>query len=78
MIIEPEMVNPHAEPCLVCGEETAIGSVFFSDRRDAELPDGKRGYLCSECIRQMRAHGHHEGMSAGRLVEGSVIVLART
>jgi hypothetical protein len=75
MIIEPDEANPHDEPCLVCGEETAVGSVFFSDRRDATLPDGTRGYLCSECIRQIRTHGHHEGLSEGRLVEGSAIAL---
>jgi hypothetical protein len=75
MIIEPDEVNPHDEPCVVCGEETAVGSVFFSDRREAQLPDGTRGFVCSECIRQIRAHGHHEGLREGRLVEGSAIAL---
>jgi DNA-directed RNA polymerase subunit RPC12/RpoP len=76
VIIDPELVNPHQEPCLRCGEETAIGSVFFSDRREAELPDGTRGYLCSECVRELRRH-HGDAFSASQQVEGSVIALAQ-
>jgi hypothetical protein len=30
------------EPCAVCGEETAIGSAFFSDRHTVEKSDGTR------------------------------------
>jgi hypothetical protein len=67
--------NPHEEPCLACGEETAVGSVFFSDRHPAESKDGTHGYLCSECVQRIRAKGHHVGMSEGRLVEGSVMGL---
>ena len=51
MIIDPDELNPHQEPCLMCGEETAVGSVFFSDRHAAQRPDGTRGFLCSECVR---------------------------
>ena len=56
MIVEPELVNPHEEPCRVCGEETAIGSVFFSDRREGKAPDGTKIYVCSECIRRLVPH----------------------
>ena len=28
------------EPCLVCGEETAVGSVFYSDRWTVSRADG--------------------------------------
>ena len=40
MIIDSDQSNPHEEPCLKCGEETAIGSVFYSDRREVQLKDG--------------------------------------
>ena len=36
------------EPGASCGEETSIGSVFYSDRRVIDAEDG-RSYLCSEC-----------------------------
>jgi CRISPR/Cas system-associated protein Cas10 (large subunit of type III CRISPR-Cas system) len=41
------------EPCVSCGEETAIGSVFFSDRREATAPDGSRYFVCSECLKRV-------------------------
>jgi len=75
MIIDPELENPHREPCLICGEETAEGSVFFFDRREAELPDGARGYLCSLCVRKLRDKRKGGPLSESRQVESSVIVL---
>jgi hypothetical protein len=66
MIIDPDAVNPHEEPCLSCGEETAVGSVFYSDRNAAQLPDGTRGYLCSACVRRIRAKGLPMEQTAGR------------
>lgn len=47
------------EPCFGCGEETAIGSVFFSDRRAIARSDGSSAYLCSEC--QVKAHHARKG-----------------
>ena len=61
--------NSDAERCLSCEEDTSVGSIFFSDRHTAELKDGTRGYLCSDCARKIRSKGHHEGVSAGRMVE---------
>ena len=58
--------NPH-EPCLSCGEETAIGSIFFSDRHENEGPDG-RVYLCSECVARIRMAGHSENLTSIRTV----------
>jgi hypothetical protein len=43
------------EPCLGCGEETAVGSVFFSDRHTAEHSDGPRTYLCTLCDARIRS-----------------------
>jgi len=47
------------EPCTGCGQETAIGSVFFSDRREVAVADGTRVFLCSEC--QSKAHLARKG-----------------
>jgi hypothetical protein len=52
--------NPHEEPCLGCGEEIAVGSVFFSDRHVVGGSDGPRAFLCSACVARIRAAGHHE------------------
>ena len=43
------------EPCVSCGEETAAGSIFFSDRHTIEHADGRRSYLCSLCDSRIRA-----------------------
>ena len=47
--------NPHLEPCGACGEETAIGSIFFSDRYEGTSPAGQRFFVCSECRKRVRA-----------------------
>jgi len=54
-----------------------VGSVFYSDRHNSELPDGTRGYLCSLCFARLRSSGHPEGLTDKRGVEESVIVLAQ-
>jgi hypothetical protein len=54
--------RPHEEPCLGCGEETAVGSVFFSDRKAVEGADGSRGYLCSACVARIRGAGHGDAL----------------
>jgi hypothetical protein len=45
------------EPCVVCGEETAIGSSLYSDRRVVDQPDGARIHLCTLCLGRV-ADGH--------------------
>ena len=47
------------EPCVQCGEETAVGSVFYSDRRSIDQADGTRTYLCSLCEARL-AESHHK------------------
>ena len=47
------------EPCMGCGEETAVGSIFFSDRRSVTTAAGSRVLLCSEC--QTKAHHARKG-----------------
>ena len=49
------MGNQPADPCVVCGEETAAGSVFYSDRIAIERTDGRRAYLCADCHARARA-----------------------
>jgi hypothetical protein len=44
-----------AQPCAVCGEETAVGSVFFSDRHTIEHTDGRRTWLCTLCNSRIRS-----------------------
>jgi hypothetical protein len=48
-----------AEPCAGCGEETAIGSGFYSDRRVEAMADGTRTFVCTSCIG--RAAAGHRG-----------------
>ncbi len=48
-----------SQPCAMCGEETAAGSVFFSDRRTIDAGDGVRTYLCSLCAERIAAR--HRG-----------------
>ena len=73
MLIDLDEINPHAEPCLSCGEETAMGSVFYSDRLEAELKDGTRGYLCSECARRIRSAGQRQGPTDAELAQQAQI-----
>jgi hypothetical protein len=63
MIIDSDQSNPHEEPCLQCGEETAIGSVFYSDRREGTSPEGRRFFVCSECRIHIRAQAGGVDMS---------------
>ena len=43
------------EPCLACGDETAVGSPLFPERHDFDLEDGSRAHLCGECYAKARA-----------------------
>jgi hypothetical protein len=36
------------EPCLICEEETATGSPFYSSRT-VVVRDDVRGYVCADC-----------------------------
>ncbi len=47
-----------AEPCTVCGEETAPGSSLFSERRRLDHEDGRSTFLCPMCdARASQRHG---------------------
>ena len=50
------------EPCVSCGEDTSIGSVFYSDRlvdRDGREPH----YLCSLCAQRALEPRKTSGMT---------------
>ena len=65
--------NPHEEPCVSCGDETAIGSIFYSDRHTVENPDGTRAYLCPACIARIRSAGYQEDLNDLDMVVGLVV-----
>lgn len=51
------MANPQTiatEPCLACGDETAVGSVLYSDRFPVDQPTGQRVYICGYCRDRIR------------------------
>jgi hypothetical protein len=55
---EPPVPKSSAkEPCLACGEETAVGSVFYSDRLAVTHDDSLSAYLCSLCRARVRSSG---------------------
>jgi transcription elongation factor Elf1 len=62
------------ESCIACGEETGIGSVFYSDRRVVDLEDGQRTFMCSLCEARFRML--HEG-GTHRLTDEQVRNLVR-
>ena len=37
------------ERCSSCGDDTAVGSPLYSDRRVFKSPTGQQAYLCSSC-----------------------------
>ena len=43
------------EPCISCGEETAVGSVFFSDRLKIPRYGRPDAFLCVLCDAKIRA-----------------------
>ena len=62
-----EMARAHCEPCEVCGEETAAGSVFFSDRRVVEHDDGSTAFVCTLCDQQIAAARHGQPLDDEQL-----------
>jgi hypothetical protein len=52
------------EPCVSCGEETAVGSIFYSDRLSIPGDGRPDGFLCALCAARIRASHRDPGMSA--------------
>jgi hypothetical protein len=53
--LDAPAVDPATEPCLGCGEPTAIGSVFYSDRHVIHRADSANAFLCSLCDARLRS-----------------------
>lgn len=51
------------EPCASCGDETAVGSVLFSDRLTIPRDGRADAYLCGLCDAQIRASQKRTGMT---------------
>lgn len=45
---------PIHEPCVSCGEETSVGSVFFSGRLKISRPDSEV-FVCAPCYERIRS-----------------------
>jgi hypothetical protein len=52
---EVASLDDASEPCVGCGEETASGTIFYSDRHQVERTDGTHSFLCSLCDSRIRA-----------------------
>jgi NMD protein affecting ribosome stability and mRNA decay len=48
------------EPCVVCGDETMIGSPYFSSRRQVAGPGAAAAFLCSDCEARSHPSRRHE------------------
>jgi len=55
MVKQADAASSTQEPCVSCGEETAAGSVFFSDRLEIPRDGQPDGFLCSACNARIRA-----------------------
>jgi hypothetical protein len=68
------------EPCAGCGEETGIGSAFYSDRRHIELEGGRTAYLCPLCDQRIAASRHGTRLTEDELrtaiKRGSIAMIA--
>ena len=74
-------VGPVVEqPCVSCGEETAVGSIFFSDRRTIHLADDGHAFLCTLCDQRLAASrkGHRltDDQTRRLIVGGSLAMIA--
>jgi hypothetical protein len=68
------------EPCAGCGEETAIGSPFYSDRRQIDLRNGSHAFICSGCDQRIAASRRGNRMTEDELRQainmGSMAMIA--
>jgi hypothetical protein len=52
-----------SEPCAACGEETAVGSAFYSDRRQIDRTDGSSAFICTLCDQRIAGSRRGSRMS---------------
>ena len=44
-----DMAQMATDPCIACGEETAVGSPLYSSRKRLAGPDQHSVFLCDDC-----------------------------
>lgn len=68
------------EACACCGEETAIGSGFYSDRRQINRKDGSPAFICTLCDQRFAASRSGRRMSdeelRGAIETGSLAMIS--
>jgi hypothetical protein len=68
------------EACAGCGEETGIGSAFYSDRRQIDLKDGSHAFICTDCDQRIAASRRGQPMTEDELRQaikmGSIAMIA--
>lgn len=68
------------EPCVGCGEETAVGSIFYSDRHVVDHADGRQSFLCTLCDARVRSSRQGTRLSddevRGLVENGSIAAIA--
>jgi len=68
------------EACAGCGEETAIGSAFYSDRRQIDLEDGSHAFICTGCDERIAGSRRGSRMTEGEFRQaikvGSIAMIA--
>ncbi len=57
------------EPCAGCGEETAAGSVFYSDRHVIPIEGGASSFLCTLCGARVRSSRRGKPMTDAEVRE---------
>ena len=51
------------EPCVVCGNETAVGGPSFFDRHEVTTRAGTVAYLCASCAAEEAARHQRPKLS---------------
>lgn len=67
-----------SEPCVRCGEETAVGTSLFAVRRRIEQPGSIATFLCEGCGEQLAASRSAKRLTdeeVRRLVDGGSAVM---
>jgi hypothetical protein len=57
------------EPCISCGEDTAIGTIFYSDRLMLDDGAGRSVPLCTLCDSRIRTSQRGPAMTAEQILQ---------
>jgi hypothetical protein len=67
MVKRSEPASSAQEPCASCGEGTAVGSVFFSDRLTLRRQGHPDAFLCGLCNARIRSSYRKPQLTAEEL-----------